>query len=319
MVAIPRAPNGHSVLDSKEWILRLSAWARLPRPSLPEGQDLLPLAVLISLPVTGLCQVLRTTPGQLSADPAAAAGHWVTGSLITLPLFAAGVWAGDYAASRAGIGLVKLSDICKRALLIVLLVAVVLIPLWFERNKVDTVAQAQALVTPHSHGSVDVYWVGPGVIVALVSVCLAPAAVWAGRGIAGRLSAALPRGGRPLARVSVRLLLLSLPLLLVAFVPAAAWWLQHTAQHAYASQVDNTGALLAAHIHSHAFFGAGHGSRALTGPPVTAAPFAFAYQLAHALQDGLAGQAAGFPAAVIALLWGTRGMRGHGRYQQAAS
>jgi hypothetical protein len=272
----------------------------------------LPLAVLISLPVIGLCQFLRTTPAQLAAHPVSAAGHWVTGSLITLPLFAAGVWAGDWAAGRAGIGLVKLSDIGKRALLIVLLVAVALIPLWFQRNKVDTLARTQALVTPHSHGSIDVYWVGPGVIVALVCVCLAPAAIWAGRGITGQLAPVLSGKGRSVARVG-------LPLLLLAAVPAVAWWLQHTAEYAYASQVDNTSALLATHVHSHAFFGTGHGARAPAGPPVRAAPFAFGYQFAHALQDGLAGQAAGFPVAVIALLWGTRGMRGHGRYQQAAS
>jgi hypothetical protein len=108
-------------------------------------------------------------------------------------------------------------------------------------------------------------------------------------------------------------------LLLAAAVPVAAWWLQHTAEQAYASQVNYTSNLLAVHAHSHAFFGAGHRPRAPAGPPVTAAPYALIHQLAHALQDGLAGQAAGFPVAVIALLWGTRGARGHGRYQQAAS
>ena len=257
------------------------------------------MAVIVSFPVTGLCQFLRTTPAQLTAHPVAAAGHWAVGSLITLPLFAAGIWAGDYAASRAGIGLLKLSDVGKRALLIALLVAVALIPLWYERNKVDTLTQAQALVTPHSHGSIDVYWVGPGVIVALVCVCLAPAAVWAGRGIAGRIRAVLPYGGLLAATL--------VPLVLVAAVPVAAWWLQHAAGQAYASQVDNTSALLAVHVHSHAFFGTSHGPRALAGPPVEAAPFAFTYQLAHAIQDGLAGQAAGFPVAVMALLWGTRG------------
>lgn len=306
-------PSSHSVLGlPEEWILRSSEWAHLPGQSLPEGPGLLPLAALISLPVTGLCQFLRTTPAQLAAHPVSAAGHWIIGSLITLPLFAAGVWAGDYAASRAGIGLAKPSDIGKRAVLIALLAAAALTPLWFERNKVDGLAQAQALVTPHSQGSFDVYWVGPAVIVALVSVCLAPAAIWAGRGITGPLAPVLSDKGRSAARVV-------LPLLLLAAVPAAAWWLQHTAEYAYASQVDNTSALLATHVHSHAFFGTGHGARALAGPPVRAAPFAFGYQLAHALQDGLAGQAAGFPVAVIALLWGTRGLRGHGRYQQAAS
>jgi hypothetical protein len=39
---------------------------------------------------------------------------------------------------------------------------------------------------------------------------------------------------------------------------------------------------------------------------VSSAPYAFAYQAAHALQDGLAGQAAGLPVAAIVLLRGTR-------------
>jgi hypothetical protein len=290
--------------------MRLPALARFARPALAEGPDLVPLTVIISFAVTGLCQFLRTTPAQFTAHPVAAAGHWAADSLFTLPLVAAGVWAGDRIAARAGIGLATLSGIGKRALLIVLLVAVALIPLWFERTRTDPLARAQALVTPHSRGSIDVYWVPGGVLVALVCVCLAPAAFWAGRGIAGRLRAARPGGGL-LAAVAV-------PLVLVAAVPAAAWWLQHTAEYAYASQVDNTSALLAVHVHSHAFFGTVHRSRA-TGPLATAAPLAFVYRFAHALQDGLAGQAAGFPAAVIALLWGTRQTRGHGRYQQAAT
>jgi hypothetical protein len=95
-----------------------------------------------------------------------------------------------------------------------------------------------------------------------------------------------------------------------------AWLLHHAAEHAYASQVNNTSALLSVPVHSHAFFGGGHGSRVPAGPPMTPAPFAFAYQIAHALQDGLAGQAIGYPVAVMAL-WSARGLRGRDQHQQA--
>jgi hypothetical protein len=262
-----------------------------------------PLTLAISFTVTGLDQFLHTTAGQFSAQPVTQVGHWVTGSLITLPLFALGVWAGEWIAGRLGISMAASSGVLKRALVIVFLVSVALVPLWFVRNKKDAIATAQALVTPHSQGSVDVYTVSGAVIVALVCVCLVPAAVWAGRGLSGRRGMRLPS-------------LAAAPLLVLAAAGAVAlaWLLHQTAEHAYASQVDYTSALMRVPVRSHAFFG-GRRSPGLPGAPVRAAPFAFVYQISHALQDGLAGQAAGLPAAVITLLWGTRGRRV--TYQQA--
>jgi hypothetical protein len=195
-----------------------------------------------------------------------------------LPLFAVGIWAGDRIVNRAAA-----QAPFKRALVIVLSVALALIPVWFERNKQDNLAQSQALATPHSHGSDDVYWVGSAVILGLLCVCLIPAAAWAARAVAGRLRT------RPWARTSVLVLL-------IAAAPVAAWLLHHAAEHAYASQVNYTSALLSAPVRSHAYSG-GHAGTV----PVTAAPFAFVHQTAHALQDGLAGQAAGLPVASIAL------------------
>lgn len=273
---------------------------RFPEKSLREGEYLLRLALVISLSATGLDQVLRTVPGQLSAHPAAQAEQWIADSLMTLAIYAAGIWAGDWAASRAGIGWAKPSDLCKRALLIALSAALAQVPLWLWRNKADGLARAQALVTPHSPGSIDLYWAGPGVIVALVCASLAPAALWAGCGVASRLALRSLRGaGAALLRAAV-------PVLFVTATPVLAWLLHQAAVHAYASQVYYTRALLPVPAHSHAFFTAGH---RLPGPPVPAAPFAFIYQLAHAIQDGLAGQAAGLPAAAITLLWGTRTLR----------
>jgi hypothetical protein len=290
--------------------MQLLASARSTGRLAHDGQDVLRLALILSFPVIGLDQFLRITPDQLSAQPVLQAQHWVTDSLMTLPLFAAGVWAGEWIASRAGLGPANRSDVLKRALLIVLLVALALIPLWLELNKGDALAQVQALVSPHSHGSDDVYWVGSGVIVALVSACLIPAAVWAGRSIASRIR--LPGGAGAFARGSATLLL-------VAVVPALAWLLHQAAQRAYASQVSYTSASLSVHVHSHVFIGGRHGTRFRAGPPVSAAPFAFADQFAHALQDGLAGQAAGFPVTVMALLWSTRRPRDRDRRHQEAS
>jgi hypothetical protein len=289
--------------------MQFLAWARSPWQFSHGSNGLWRLALVLSFPVIGLDQFLRTTPAQFSAQPVLQAEHWVTASLMTLPLFAAGVWAADWIGNRAGLGHRSGSDIFKRALVIVLLVALALIPVWFERNKADNLARVQALVTPHSHGSIDVYWVGPGVILALVCVCLVPAALWVGRSITSRLAVRLRRGVDAIARASVFAAL-------AAGAAALAWLLHQAAQRGYASQVNNTSALLAVRVHSHAFFGGGHGSHVSAGPRVTSAPFAFAYQVAHALQDGLAGQAAGYPVAVMAL-WCARGLHGRDQREQA--
>lgn len=110
----------------------------------------------------------------------------------------------------------------------------------------------------------------------------------------------------------------------LAAVPAAAWLLHEAAGHAYSSRVyyatsttsaapGRSGAL-AADIRA----ARSHPSAAVTAAPwpqahVNSAPYAFAYQAAHALQDGLAGQVAGLPVAAIVLLRGTR--RPDNRYQ----
>jgi hypothetical protein len=255
-------------------------WARSQDFRRLGGREIINLALLLSFPVIALDQFLRTPVAQLMAQPAVQAQYWVTDSLMMLPLFAAGIWAADRIARRAAP--------FNRAVVIVLCVALALMPVWFERNKKDHMPQG-GLVTPHSLGGVDVYYVASAVIVALVCVSLVPAAAWAGRALAGRLA--------PWARVPV-------PVLLVACVPVAAWLLHQAAEHAYASQVNDTSALLSAPVRSHAVFGSGH--EAGKGAAVTAAPYAFLDQTAHALQDGLAGQAAGLPVASIALLWGAR-------------
>jgi hypothetical protein len=232
------------------------------------GREIINLALLLSFPVIALDQFLRTPAAQFTAQPAVQAQHWVTDSLMMLPLFAAGIWAGDRIASRAAL--------FNRAVVIVLCVAVALMPVWFVRNKHDHMPQ-QGLISPHSIGSIDVYYVASAVIVALVCVSLIPAAAWAGRTIASRLIAGRVRAGRGRLATWARV---SVPVLLVACAPAAAWFLHQAAQNAYASQVNYTTALVSTPARSH--------------------------QTAHALQDGLAGQAAGLPVASLALLWGVR-------------
>lgn len=240
-----------------------------------DGHSIVTAALIISFPVIGLDQFLRTAPARFSADPSTAVQHWLTDSLMALPLFAASVWAADRIASRAGLGMASRADLVKRALLVALLGALALAPVWFELNKTDNPVLAQPLVFPHAQDSGDVYSVAPAVIITLACVCLIPAAAWAGR--------ALTRGAAAPAQAAALLVAVTAGL-------ALAFLLHQAATRAYASQVYYAPA-----------------NAPLSGSPrAIAAPYAFTYQAAHALQDGLAGQAAGFPVAAAALLWVTR-------------
>lgn len=255
------------------------------------GRGIVVLAASIGLPVIGLDQVLRTSPGQFSAQPLTEIVHWATDAMMALPLFAIGVLAAERVAVRARIGMDRRTDVLKRALLVTAACAVVVSPAWFQVDRTDNPVTAQPLTFPHASDSGDVYWVGPIVIVALVCACLAPLAVWAGH-----------RAGRGLARVTATVVLL-------AAVPAAAWLLHQAAYRAYASRVYETPALLSAPPRPHAIRSSVSRQPA-ANPPVTAAPYALGYQAAHALQDGLAGQAAGLPVAIAVLLLGGSALRG---------
>jgi hypothetical protein len=244
------------------------------------------MALMISFPVMGLDQILRTTSGRFSAQPFGQVEHWVTDSLIMVPLFAIGVWAGDQIASLAGLdagaGTGRRADLLKRAVIITLFAALAQVPAWFVVDRSDNPATAQPLVAPQAHDSGDVYWVAPWVIITLVCVCVAPVAIWVARGAGRRIT----------SRVVAQAALL-VPL--VALAVLGAWALHQAAARAYASQVYYTAASTVVTRGSHVY--AAHAVA-----HAVAAPFAFAYQAAHALQDGLAGQAAGLPVAVIALL-----------------
>lgn len=273
------------------------------------GHDILVMAAAVSFPVIGFDQFLRAVPSEVSQQAAGQIQHWLAGSLLAVPLFAAGIWAGDRIARRAGLGTARPSDAAKRAILVTLLAAMALTPVWFRIDRSDNPVTAQPLIAPHAQDSGDVYWVPGWVIVTLVCACLAPAAVWAGRSLSRCLRARLPRGAAPVTGVAL--------LVPLAAVPAAAWLLHQAAGHAYSSRAYYaTSTPFAAPARSGALAAATRGARSHPSPAVTAAPspqaqvssapHAFADQAAHALQDGLAGQVAGLPVAAIVLLRGTR-------------
>lgn len=269
----------------------MRSWPRARTPGNQlSGRGVAVVSASLCFPVIGFDQFLRTSPGQLSAQPVAEIADWVTDSMMALPLFVIGVLAADWIAGRARIGVDRRADAVKRALLVTAACAVVVAPAWFQIDRTDDPVTAQPLVFPHASDSGDVYWVAPAVVVALVCICLVPLAAWAGH-----------RAGRGLTRATVIAVL-------VAAMPAAAWLLHQAADRAYASRVYETRALAPVPPRPHAIRSGTAGARA-PSPPATAAPYAFAFQAAHALQDGLAGQAVGLPIAAAVLLWGGRALR----------
>jgi len=273
------------------------------------GHDILVMAVLVSFPVIGFDQFLRAAPSKVSEQAAVQIQNWLADSLLAVPLFAVGIWAGDRIARRAGLGTARPIDAAKRAMVITLLAAMALTPIWFRIDRSDNPVTAQPLIAPHAQDSGDVYWVPGWVVVTLVCACLAPAAVWAGRSLTRCLRSRVPRGAVPVTCVAL--------LVPLAAVPAAAWLLHQAAGHAYSSRVYYApGTLFAAPGRSDALAAATRGARSHPSAAVTAAswpqahvnsaPYAFADQAAHALQDGLAGQVAGLPVAAIVLLRRTR-------------
>ena len=255
--------------------MRSLASPEKPRTELLSGHGILKLAVLVSLPVIGLDQFLRVSPAQFAAQPGTEIQHWVADALMATPLLAVGILAGEWIAGRARLPVDRRADVLKRALLIALATALVLTPAWFQVDRTANPVTAQPLVFPQAHDSGDVYWVTSPVIVALACACLIPAAAWAGH----RLARGLPASR---ARTVLRVAAMVAP---VAAVPALALLLHQAAVHAYASRVYYTAAIAPGHR-------------------LAAAPFALGYQAAHALQDGLAGQAAGLPVTAALLLAG---------------
>jgi hypothetical protein len=118
-----------------------SACKNLGRPARLNGHEILRMALMVSVPTIGLDQFLRISPANFPVQ------HWITDSLMTLPLFAAGCWAGDRVTCRTGSGTENRSEIVKRPIVISLFCALLLAPAWFAINKTDNPVTAQPLVS----------------------------------------------------------------------------------------------------------------------------------------------------------------------------
>jgi hypothetical protein len=271
----------------------------------PDGQEIFVISLVLSFTVIGLDQFLYTAPVQFQEAPGSGILRWACDSLIALPLFALGVWAAQRIADWRGIGLDTRADVLRRSVLTTASVAIVLIPGWFAHNWLNNLTQSEPLVPVHVHGKTigaNVHWVSDPVVLALLLAPLLGLAGWGGYLIAARMRFRIPRAADLTARAA-------LIAVTIAAAPAVAWFLQKAADRSNSAQVYYTSALLSVHVHTHVLFKDGRPVTLPKGPPVTPAPYVFAYQVAHAAQDALAGMAIGLPVAIVALLWVARRLR----------
>jgi hypothetical protein len=106
------------------------------------------LALLLVLPTIGLEQILHTSGPTL---PLYEVLHWLSDSLLALPLAALAVWSGQQLATSRGLGQRSLSDIVTRALLIALIFAVILVPGSALHDAADNLTHAHASLSIHAH------------------------------------------------------------------------------------------------------------------------------------------------------------------------
>jgi hypothetical protein len=105
-------------------------------------------AALLAFGVVGWEQLLHTGSGGL---PLYQLLHWLSDSLMALPLALGAVWAGSRLASRRGLGRQHASDVFARAALIAMVFAVLLIPGGFVHEQMDTLTRAHQTISLHTH------------------------------------------------------------------------------------------------------------------------------------------------------------------------
>jgi len=109
------------------------------------------LALLLVFPTIGLEQLLHTSNQALTSLPLYEALHWLSDSLLALPLAIVAVWGGRRLAGRLGLGSATLSDLVARAVVIAGLFAVTLVPGAALHEVADRLTHAHATLSVHNH------------------------------------------------------------------------------------------------------------------------------------------------------------------------
>jgi hypothetical protein len=121
---------------------------------------------LLAFSVVGFEQVLHTTSGLALYQLM----HWVSDSLLALPLAIVAVWLGTVVAHWRGIGRRRTADLMTRAMIIAVIFAVLLIPGGLIHEQVDALLSYKR-VSVHTHAGLAVArdWRDPEVLAALIS------------------------------------------------------------------------------------------------------------------------------------------------------
>jgi hypothetical protein len=125
------------------------------------------MALPLVLGVVGFEQLLHTGPG---GPPVYQALHWLSDSLMALPLGLAAVWLGSRLALRLAPGRQRTGDPLARACLIAIVFAVLLVPGGMVHEQFDTLTQAHRAISAHTHGGLVATrsWTDPDVFAAYV-------------------------------------------------------------------------------------------------------------------------------------------------------
>jgi hypothetical protein len=124
------------------------------------------MALPLVLGVVGFEQLLHTGPG---GPPVYQVLHWLSDSLMALPLGLGAVWIGSRM-SRPSAGRRGTSDTLARAFLIAIVFALLLVPGGILHEQIDDLTQAHKAVSVHTHGGLAATrnWTDPGVLAAYV-------------------------------------------------------------------------------------------------------------------------------------------------------
>jgi hypothetical protein len=123
----------------------------LKRSAGPTTEGTLAMAALLSFGVVGWEQLLHTGPG---GPPLYQALHWVSDSLLALPLALAAIWVGSRLAGRRRTARPRRADALARACLIAIVFAVLLIPGGIAHEWIDTLTKSHAAISVHTHGGI---------------------------------------------------------------------------------------------------------------------------------------------------------------------
>jgi len=121
------------------------------------------MAAVLVFGVIGFEQVLHTGS---DGPPLYQALHWVSDSLLALPLGFLAIWLGTRVAAWQRLAPYRRSSSLARACCIAIVFAVLLIPGSIAHDQIDTVTRAHAAISVHTHGGIPATrdWRDPAVL-----------------------------------------------------------------------------------------------------------------------------------------------------------